>query len=87
MRQREQQQSGITDRHVLAARDKDNPDTYKTRRGKIGGFVDYFDQAQMAVIYELLDPELMAFFGYDLDSKQVPGHAMPESCQRTPMPA
>lgn len=87
MRRREQQQSGLTARQALAARDKDNPDTYKARRGKIGGFVDYFDQAQMAVIYELLDPELMAFFGYELDSKPVPGHSPAAPSERTPMSA
>jgi hypothetical protein len=87
MRQREQQQSGLTARQALAARDKDNPDTYKARRGKIGGFVDYFDQQQMAVIYELLDSELMAFFGYELDSKPVPGHVSTDASERTPMSA
>jgi hypothetical protein len=87
MRRREQQQSGLTARQALAARDKDNPDTYKARRGKIGGFVDYFDPQQMAVIHELLDAELMAFFGYRLDSAVIPEDGRAEFSERATMSA
>ena len=47
----------------------DNPDSYKTRRAKIGGFVDYFDDQQLATIKGLLDPDLLAFFGYSIDER------------------
>lgn len=64
MRAREQQRSGGTERHSLTATDRGNPDSYKTRRAKIGGFVDYFDEQQIATINGLLDPDLLQFFGY-----------------------
>ncbi|MGB5622070.1 MAG: sulfotransferase domain-containing protein [Gammaproteobacteria bacterium] len=69
MRAREQQRSGGTARHSLAATDRGNPDSYKTRRAKIGGFVDYFDEQQIATINRLLDPELLEFFGYSIEER------------------
>ena len=69
MRARERQRSDGTARHSLAAADPDNPDSYKTRRAKIGGFVDYFDDQQLATIKGLLDPDLLAFFGYSIDER------------------
>ncbi|MBW1884004.1 MAG: sulfotransferase domain-containing protein [Deltaproteobacteria bacterium] len=46
----------------LAPRDKANPDSYKVRRAKVGGYRDYFDDEQLAVldsmVRERLDPEI-----------------------------
>jgi hypothetical protein len=67
MRAREQQRSDGTAPHSLTAADPNNPDSYKTRRAKIGGFVDYFDDRQLAMIKDLLDPDLLEFFGYSND--------------------
>jgi hypothetical protein len=67
MRAREQQRSDGTVRHSLVAADPENPDSYKTRRGKIGGFVDYFDEQQIATINGLLDSDLLQFFGYSIE--------------------
>jgi hypothetical protein len=66
MRAREQQRSDGTVRHSLVATDPENPDSFKTRRAKVGGFVDYFDEQQIATIKELLDPDLLQFFGYSI---------------------
>jgi len=38
--------------------------TYKTRRGKVGGYVDYFDDAQLAQLNQWMAKELRADFGY-----------------------
>ncbi len=69
MRAREQQRSDGTVRHSLVAGDRENPDSYKTRRAKIGGFVDYFDDQQIATINGLLDPDLLKFFGYSIEEQ------------------
>jgi hypothetical protein len=66
MRAREQQRSDGTVRHSLVATDPENPDSFKTRRAKVGGFVDYFDEQQIATIKGLLDPDLLQFFGYSI---------------------
>lgn len=46
----------------LAPRDKSKPESYKVRRAKVGGYRDYFDDEQLAVldgmVREKLDPGL-----------------------------
>ena len=32
--------------------DKNNPDSFKVRRAKVGGYRDYFDDRQIAIGYE-----------------------------------
>ena len=44
--------------------DRNNPDAYKVRRGKVGGYRDYFDDDQIAAIDHLLDSGLHASYGY-----------------------
>jgi hypothetical protein len=44
---------------------KGDPDSYKVRRAKVGGYRDYFDDAQAAEIDELVRKELSPAFGYD----------------------
>jgi len=48
----------------LAPSDPHNPDSYKVRRGKVGGYRDYFDDVQLAVIDRLTRTTLSPFFGY-----------------------
>lgn len=51
----------------LAARDPDDPDSYKVRRAKVGGYRDYFDadqvQAMERYVTDHLDPCLGYAFG------------------------
>ncbi len=44
---------------------KGDPNSYKVRRAKVGGYKDYFDAGQAAEIDELVQKELSAAFGYD----------------------
>jgi alcohol sulfotransferase len=44
--------------------DPDNPESYKVRRGKVGGYRDYFDHQQVAVIDQLTSSTLSPFYGY-----------------------
>jgi alcohol sulfotransferase len=48
----------------LAPRDASNPDSYKVRRAKVGGYRDYFDDAQIAHMDEFVRSRLSASFGY-----------------------
>ena len=44
---------------------KGDPNTYKVRRAKVGGYKDYFDEKETAQIDEYVAKELSAAFGYD----------------------
>jgi hypothetical protein len=44
--------------------DRKNPDSYKVRRGKVGGFSDYFDEDQVNTIEQLLQETLQPVYGY-----------------------
>lgn len=48
----------------VKARDPSNPDSYKVRRAKVGGYRDYFDDRQLAEIDGLVDTRLSEVFGY-----------------------
>lgn len=42
----------------------DNPDSYKVRRAKVGGYRDYFDDAQVETIERTVHETLDPMFGY-----------------------
>jgi hypothetical protein len=48
----------------VKARDPSNPNSYKVRRAKVGGYRDYFDDDQVARIDALVSSELSGIFGY-----------------------
>lgn len=48
----------------MVAKDRSNPNSYKVRKAKVGGFRDYFDDAQIDVMTTLVDAELDPMFGY-----------------------
>lgn len=64
MRKLEERRTFWLSGSMMVAKDKGNPDSYKVRRAKVGGFRDYFDDDQVreieAYIVEHLDP----VFGY-----------------------
>lgn len=45
--------------------DRSNPDSYKVRRAKVGGYRDYFDDAQIAAINAILTERLDPVYGYE----------------------
>jgi hypothetical protein len=53
---------GVEDR--MKPRDANNPDTYKVRRAKIGGYRDYFTEGEIAEIDRLVATTLSPAFGY-----------------------
>jgi hypothetical protein len=62
MKQREAEASSSSDR--LRAGDVANPDSFKTRRAKVGGWQDYFDDAEVEAIADNIDRTLDPRFGY-----------------------
>jgi len=45
--------------------DGDNPDSFKVRRGKVGGYRDYFTPEQIRVIDAMVEDRLDPVFGYN----------------------
>ncbi len=48
----------------VQARDVKNPDTFKVRKAKVGGYKDYFDDDQVAELDDMVDSQLLPVFGY-----------------------
>jgi hypothetical protein len=48
----------------MMPRDKDNPDSFKVRRAKVGGYRDYFSDEEVAAIDRHLAASLHAMFDY-----------------------
>lgn len=48
----------------VVARDLKNPDSFKVRRAKVGGYRDYFDAAQVAAIEAMIAERLAPELGY-----------------------
>jgi hypothetical protein len=48
----------------MRPRDRKNPQSFKTRRGKVGGYRDHFDAGEIAKIDRLVAEQLSPVFGY-----------------------
>jgi hypothetical protein len=48
----------------MRAKDAQNPNSYKVRRAKVGGWRDYFDESQAAAIDLMVEEHLSPSFGY-----------------------
>ncbi|MFU8814327.1 MAG: sulfotransferase domain-containing protein [Pseudomonadales bacterium] len=62
LKQKERENFYNNDR--LKARDPDDPDSFKVRRGKVGGYRDYFAPEQLAVIDRVVADQLDPTLGY-----------------------
>jgi sulfotransferase family protein len=61
---RQMEQAGVFKDSRLKARDTSNPDTYKVRRGKIGGYRDYLSAHQCEQIESFIQANLVPSYGY-----------------------
>ena len=52
----------------LVPKDKSNPNSFKVRRAKVGGYRDYFDDRQVAAIDAQVHDRLAPLYGYSSDS-------------------
>ena len=55
--------------------DKANPESFKVRRAKVGGYRDYFDDAQLAQLDALVEERLLPGFGYRASERPEPPRA------------
>ncbi len=51
---------------MLKPANQDDPESYKTRRGKIGGYADYLSPEQVEYMNHKIETELSSFYGYTL---------------------
>lgn len=54
--------------HRLQAADPGNPDSYKTRRAKVGGYRDYLEPREVMTIDALVEDQLDRRFGYSVNA-------------------
>ncbi len=64
MRKLEQEKKFWLSGSRMVPKDKGNPNSYKVRRAKVGGWRDYFDDEQVARIDELVASRLYPVYGY-----------------------
>jgi Sulfotransferase domain len=62
----------------MRAGDRSNPDSYKVRRAKVGGYRDYFEDDQLARIDALVAASLSPAFGYH-EADDAPAAARPQA--------
>jgi hypothetical protein len=58
----------------LVAKDRKNPNSYKVRKAKVGGYRDYFDDQQIEQMQQIVAERLDPLFGYT-PATQVPEEA------------
>lgn len=61
---REKEAHGAIQSHRLGARQEGNPDSLKVRRGKVRGYLDYFESAEVARLEAFVRDNLAATYGY-----------------------
>lgn len=59
----------------VKAKDSSNPDSFKVRRAKVGGYRDYFDDEQVTAIDRLVSTRLSEVFGYAEEESAAAGTA------------
>ena len=56
----------------LVPGNRDNPDSFKVRRAKVGGYRDYFDDAQLVIIDDMMRQRKAPLFGYLSEASSIP---------------
>ncbi len=64
MRKMETPNSFWRSRGPMSTTDTGNPDAFKVRKAKVGGYRDYFDDTQVAAIDAMVEDNLTRAFGY-----------------------
>ncbi len=79
---REMESSGSLESGRLRPRDPNDPESFKTRRGKVGGFVDYLTPDEIADVERRIRSGLDPSFGYSEAGSSSPSPA-PEGLRGT----
>jgi len=61
----------------LQPRDPDNPDSFKVRRGKVGGYRDYLDEDEVAWVEALVTEKLNPIYGYSANAARLIAAGIP----------
>ncbi len=61
---RRMEESGVLDSFRLRPGDRYDPESFKARRGKVGGYVDYLSPSDIAYLNHKIKTQLSPFFGY-----------------------
>ncbi len=64
MRQMEQKRTFWLSGSRMLAKDKNDPNTYKVRKAKVGGYKDYFDDTQLQTLHKIVADRLHPMFNY-----------------------
>ncbi len=80
MKQMEQQRTFWLSGGRLVPKDRNNPDSYKVRRAKVGGYRDYFRDDELERINTMVDETLAPVFGYRTEAEK---SAAPAQTRRT----
>jgi len=70
MRKKEQENYFWRSGSRVQAKDVNDPNTYKVRKAKVGGYRDYFDDDQVAELTGMVDSQLLPAFGYTSNEKR-----------------
>jgi len=65
--------------------DKKNPDSFKVRRAKVGGYKDYFTDEQVGEIDAMVDADLLPQIGYTRGENATPGETSVPAGSRSPL--
>jgi hypothetical protein len=68
---RKLESSGFFRRGGMTLRNAGDPDSFKVRRGKVGGYAEYFPPEQVAELEELMRSRLSPTFGYRPSDRSV----------------
>ena len=63
MKRMEQDQVFASGSRRLMIKDPGNPESYKVRRGKVGGYADYFSERELEEIDDLIG-QIPSIYGY-----------------------
>jgi hypothetical protein len=70
MKKMEQKQTFWLSGGRMVPKDRNNPDSFKVRRAKVGGYRDYFSEQELAKIDQYVDEHLDPVFGYSRRTTQ-----------------
>jgi hypothetical protein len=57
----------------MVAKDKDNPNSFKVRKAKVGGYRDYFSDTEAADLEQIMARDLSPFYAFPLDGDRTTG--------------
>ncbi len=57
----------------MVAKDKDNPNSFKVRKAKVGGYRDYFNDAEVGELEQIMARDLAPFYAFPMEDNRPAG--------------